>query len=114
MRWFPGFDALAVLTFAAAGRLSHQRGPALSGIATAAAPFLIALAGAWLVVRAWRAPLSWPTGIGVWVITVAGGVLLRRHVFGGEAPVSFVVVTAAVLGVMLLGWRALALWLHAA
>jgi hypothetical protein len=47
-------------------------------------------------------------------ITVAGGVILRRHVFGAEAPVSFVVVTAAVLGVLLLGWRALALWLHAA
>ena len=64
MHWFIGFDALAVMAFVAIGHGSHDRESTVSGLANTAAPFLIALVAAWLVVRAWESPLSWPAGIG--------------------------------------------------
>jgi hypothetical protein len=112
MRWFLGLDAVAVVLFVAVGRSSHDEQNTLAGVAGTAAPFLIALAAAWLLVRAWQAPLSWPTGLGVWAITAAGGMLLRRFVFGDGTAAAFVVVGSVFLGVFLLGWRALALWMR--
>jgi hypothetical protein len=48
-----------------------------------------------------------PTGVVVWAVTWAGGLALRGLVGEGLAP-AFVAVAAAVLAVLLLGWRALA------
>ena len=45
-----------------------------------------------------------PTGVVVWVCTVAVGMLLRKATSAGAA-VSFVVVASAATAVMLLGWR---------
>ena len=58
---------------------------------------------------AWRrrAPLGVRDGIPVWVCAVAVGMLLRVATGAGTA-FSFVVVATVVLGVFLLGWRALA------
>jgi hypothetical protein len=112
MRWFLGVDALAVVVFVAAGRSSHDEENTLTAIATTAAPFLIALVGAWLIARAWQAPLSWPTGLAVWVTTAAGGMLLRRFVFQDSTATSFIVAGTVFLGLFLVGWRALALWIR--
>lgn len=112
MRWFLGIDVLAVVAFVAVGRSSHDEEATIAGIAGTAAPFLIALLAAWLITRAWQAPLSWPTGIGVWLATAAGGMLLRRFVFGDSTAASFLVAGTIFLGVFLVGWRALALWLR--
>jgi len=112
MLWFLGFDVLAVIAFVAIGRSSHNEAGTLSGIASTAAPFLIALVAAWLVARAWQAPLSWPTGIAVWAATAAGGMLLRRFVFHDSTAASFVVVGSVFLGLVLIGWRALAMWIR--
>ncbi|MCJ7726976.1 MAG: DUF3054 domain-containing protein [Acidimicrobiia bacterium] len=112
MRWFLGFDVLAVVVFVAVGRSSHDEQNTLTAIATTAAPFLIALAAAWLIARAWQAPLSWPTGIGVWVATAAGGMLLRRFVFHDSTAASFIVVGTVFLGTFLIGWRALVMWMR--
>ena len=112
MLWFLGFDVVAVVTFVAVGRSSHDEDNTLAGIAATAAPFLIALAAAWLIARAWQAPLSWPTGIAVWAATAAGGMLLRRFVFQDSTATSFIVVGTIFLGVFLVGWRALALWVR--
>lgn len=100
-------DLLLVLGFVAVGRAEHESGP-LAGILSTAWPFLVALAAGWLVARAWRAPLA-PvrTGLVVWVVTVAGGVLLRLAAGDSAAP-AFVVVAAATLALLLVGWRALA------
>ncbi len=81
MYWFIGFDALAVTLFAIIGRSGHGEESTIAGVASTAAPFLIALVAARLIVGAWESPLSWPAGIGVRVITAAGGMLLRRFVF---------------------------------
>lgn len=98
-------DVLAVLVFVAIGRASHAEALSIVGFLQTAWPFLAGLALGWLVMRAWRTPadVRW-TGLGVWVITVVVGLLLRV-VSGEGAPTGFVVVTTVVLGVFLLGWR---------
>jgi hypothetical protein len=101
-------DVVAVLAFAAAGRRSHAEGLDVAGIVGTAAPFLAGAAGAWAVVRAWRRPRSvWPTGVGVWVGAVAGGMGIRALTGQGTAP-SFIAVATTVLGILLVGWRAAA------
>ena len=73
---------------------------------TTAAPFLIALAVAWLVVRAWRRPTVVRTGVLVWPIVIVVGMLLRRFVFDDGTAASFVIVATLFLGFFLVGWRA--------
>lgn len=100
-------DVVAVLAFVAAGRRSHDEGGnALVETAKVAAPFLIALGVAWLVLRAWRRPEALSTGAAIWVVTVALGMLLRRIVFDRGTAASFVIVATLVTGALLLGWRA--------
>lgn len=101
-------DAALVVGFAALGRRSHEEGSSLSGVLEVAAPFLIALAAGWLVARAWRAPVSPRTGAIVWAVTVAGGLALRSAAFDRGIAPAFIVVAALTLGVLLVGWRAVA------
>lgn len=110
MRFAPFFaiDAVLVLGFAALGRRSHDEGSSVSGIVEVAAPFLIALVAGWLAARAWRAPLALRTGAIVWIVTVAGGLALRSLVFERGIAPAFIVVALLTLGVLLVGWRALA------
>lgn len=102
-----GLDAAVLLVFVVIGRASH--GESLLGVLTTWWPFLAGLVVGWLAMRAWRQPLRirW-TGVGVWAITVAVGVLLRVATGQGVQP-SFVIVTMAVTGVFLLGWRSVGL-----
>lgn len=101
-------DAALVLVFVAIGRGSHGEEGALLGFATTAWPFLLGAAVGWIGARAWRNPLPIaPTGVIVWAGAVVVGMLLRSVSGQGVQP-SFVIVTAVVLGVFLVGWRALA------
>ncbi|MCI4656566.1 DUF3054 domain-containing protein [Cryobacterium zhongshanensis] len=101
-----GIDAALVLVFAAIGRASH--GEDLLGVLTTWWPFLGGLTIGWLIMRAWHAPQRIVyTGLGVWLWTVAGGLLLRVVSGQGIQP-SFIVVTAIVLGLFLVGWRGIA------
>ena len=105
--WF-GIDVACVLVFCAAGRRSHDEGLNVAGIATTAWPFLSGTTLGWLAAQAWRRPTAlYPTGVVVWVCTVAVGMLLRKATSAGVAA-SFVVVASAVTALLLLGWRALA------
>ena len=61
-----------------------------------------------MLARAWRAPTTLGTVLIVWPVTVVAGVLLRRFAFDRSTAASFIVVTAIVTGVFLLGWRAVA------
>ncbi len=98
-------DVVAVILFCAVGRRSHAEGLTLTGIAATAWPFLSGTALGWLVSRGWRRPSALaPTGVVVWVCTVAGGMLLRKATSAGVAT-SFVVVASVVTAVLLLGWR---------
>ena len=99
-------DAVLVLVFAVIGRASH--GEDLLGVLTTWWPFLGGLTIGWLIMRAWRAPQRIVyTALGVWLWTVAGGMLLRVVSGQGVQP-SFVVVATIVLGVFLIGWRGVA------
>jgi hypothetical protein len=51
------------------------------------------------------AALGWPDGVTVWLGTAVLGLVLRGLVFGDGTAASFVIVTGAVLGVGLVGWR---------
>jgi Protein of unknown function (DUF3054) len=101
------FDVVAIVLFVVIGRRSHDEGNALQGVVRVAAPFLIGLAAGWLVARAWNSPTSWSTGLVVWPVTVAAGLLLRRFVFDDGTALPFVIVATIVLGVLLVGWRTL-------
>lgn len=101
-------DVALILVFAAIGRDAHQRGEILTGVLATAWPFLAGTAASWLLLRAWRAPLAlWPTGVGVWLGTVAVGMLLRA-VTGQVVVLPFVIVALIALAVFLLGYRLLA------
>jgi len=106
-------DIVLVIVFALVGRSSHAEAASLTGLWTTAYPFLAGWLVGSLVVRSWRHPLRlWPTGVVVWVLTVAVGMLLRvltgqGNVEGNPLPLSFVIVATVVLGIFLLGWRAI-------
>lgn len=101
-----GIDVFSVTLFVAVGRREHERDSAIAGLIDTAAPFLLALALAWLVLRAWRRPTEWRMGVGIWAITLVAGMLLRNLVFGDGTATSFVIVAASFLALFLVGWRA--------
>ena len=99
-------DVIGVLAFCAVGRRSHDEGLSVTGIATTAWPFLTGTVIGWLASRAWQRPTAVvPTGVVVWLCTVAVGMLLRKVTSAGVAA-SFVLVAASVTAALLLGWRA--------
>lgn len=98
-------DVVGVLVFSAIGRRSHAEGLTAAGVSETAWPFLVGTAVGWLLSRGWRAPTAVvPTGLVVWVCTVAVGMLLRKATSAGVA-VSFIVVASAATAIVLLGWR---------
>ncbi|MBG6225532.1 hypothetical protein IWX63_002105 [Arthrobacter sp. CAN_A2] len=95
-------DVVLILVFAASGRRTHEHGVTVAGVLDTAWPFLLAYAVAALAARAWRSPgAAWPTGVVLWLVTVAGGLAVRAMSGAGVAP-SFQVVTLIVLGAFLL------------
>jgi FtsH-binding integral membrane protein len=98
-------DVVVVLVFAANGRVNHDEGVTLGGVAHTAWPFLVGTAaGLALAYGAHDDPRSSRAGIRVWLLTVALGMVLRRVTDAGTAA-SFVVVATIVLGALFLGWR---------
>lgn len=101
-------DACCVLIFVIIGRASHTKGETLAGIASTAWPFLCGLAAGWAATRAWRRPLAIrPSGLAIWLGTVALGMVVRV-VSGQGTAVAFIIVALAFLGLFLLGWRLIA------
>lgn len=98
-------DVVLVLIFALTGRGSHQESLTMLGVLQTAAPFLLALAALTLLSRPWTTHSRiWPTGVLVWLGTVALGLALRV-LFGATAAVPFIIVATIVLGVLLVGRR---------
>ena len=104
-------DIACVLVFCALGRRSHAEGVTLAGVAETAWPFLTGTALGWLLAKGWQRPAALaPTGVVVWVCTVAVGMLLRKvDLFGPpkSTAASFIVVASLVTAVLVLGWRLL-------
>ncbi len=99
-------DLVAIVVFAAAGKRSHAEHGGLVEVLVIAWPFAAGAAVGWaahLAIR--RTPPLAPVA-GVWVAAgaLAVGHLLRVVTGRGTAP-SFVVVSAVVLLVLLVGWR---------
>jgi hypothetical protein len=103
-----GFDVAAVILFVALGRGSHDEGSSVGGTLRVAAPFVLGLALGWLVARAWRAPFAVRTGVVVWLVTVAAGMLIRHTAFDRGTAFAFIIVATLFLGLFLVGWRAVA------
>ena len=106
-------DVLLVLAFAGVGRASHDEANPLLGALLTAWPFIVGTVVGWTVVRLLRKawPLEVGPGITVWFATVLIGMVLRQSTGQGTAA-SFVLVAALVLGLLLVGWRALVVHLE--
>jgi hypothetical protein len=101
-------DIVSVIVFCTIGRRSHAEGLTVAGIAQTAWPFLAGAGVGWLLIGGWRRPFTViPTGVVVWVCTVAVGMLLRKATSAGVST-SFVVVASLSTAVLLLGWRSVA------
>lgn len=99
-------DLAAVVVFVLIGRRSHAESDTLTGLLHTAWPFLVGAVVGWLIARGWRAPYSIrATGLIVWLVCVALGMVLRA-MSGQGVAVSFVIVATIVLGLLVLGWRA--------
>ena len=104
-------DVVLVVLFAVIGRASHDEGvfgPFGRGLIETSWPFLAALAIGWLAALGWRTPVApLRTGLVVWLVTVAGGMLLRA-LSGQGTALPFVIVATLALALLLIGWRVIA------
>jgi hypothetical protein len=106
-------DVVLIVVFALIGRLSHGEGLTPATLWITAYPFLAGWAIAYVTSGAWARPLAlWPTGVLAWILTVFVGMMLRVAtgqgvVDGNPLPISFVIVATIVLGLFLVGWRAI-------
>jgi len=73
-----------------------------------AAPFLAALALGWIIAIPLRPPESLRAGLVIWIMTLVGGMLLRRT-FGEGTAAAFIAVATAFLALTMLGWRGIVL-----
>ncbi len=94
-------DLICVSAFVALGLRSHSEADTFLQVA---APFVAALAVAWLVAAPLRAPESLKAGAVIWLVTLVGGMLLRR-VGGDGTAATFIAVAAIFLAITMLGWR---------
>jgi Protein of unknown function (DUF3054) len=99
-------DLGCVLLFVVIGRANHHAGGSLAGLWDTAWPFVAGLAVGLVATRYWQRPAAVvPVGVGVWLCTVAIGMLLRV-VSGQGTAFAFILVALAFLGLSQLGWRA--------
>jgi hypothetical protein len=104
--WAAVIDIVAILLFVALGRSSHDEGGnAVTEAVKVAAPFLIGLGLGWVVARAWKAPTAPTTGMVIWVVTIAAGMLLRHFVFDRGTALAFIIVASCFMLLFLVGWR---------
>lgn len=103
-----GIDLVATLVFVLTGRGSHNADASIAGLLTTWWPFVVALILGWLVTVAWKQPFGVVhPGIGIWLVTVIGGMALRA-ISGQGTAVPFIVVATIALALLLLGWRGIA------
>ncbi|MGB3697412.1 MAG: DUF3054 domain-containing protein [Gordonia sp. (in: high G+C Gram-positive bacteria)] len=107
-------DLVAIGVFVAIGRNNHDEAASVSGFLSTLWPFVAGAAIGWAIAAAVArgrdlVPAAlWPAGVIVWVSTVACGMVLRVIAGQGTAA-SFIVVATLATGLLLLGWRAVAL-----
>ncbi|WP_404291370.1 DUF3054 domain-containing protein [Glutamicibacter arilaitensis] len=98
-------DLVLIILFALLGRREHEHALSITGILMTALPFLIAYLIMTLISRPWTTiNRLWPTGVLVWLGTVALGLALRVSM-NSTAALPFIIVTVLVLGLFLMGRR---------
>ena len=99
------FDALLLLAFAWGGLRNHEESSTFVDVLTTALPFIVGLMLAWVVatVRGFDV-FTYQFGLFAWGATLFFGMPLRSLLGDGTA-LSFVLVAAAVIGLLLVGWR---------
>ena len=102
-----GLDLLCVAALVVVGTRNHDTDTGAGAVLGVAAPFVIALAGAWAVPFVHRRAVSTTAGVAVVAITVVVGMVLRRAVFDRGTAAAFVIVATVFLAVTMLGWRAM-------
>jgi len=107
--WIPPLlDLLVVTVFVLVGRRSHDEGESLAGVLRVWWPFAAGLGLSGVLSGAWWYPFAWKRVIGLWLGTVAVGMVLRISIQGRDFKPSFVIVTTLFFGLGMLGWRAIA------
>jgi hypothetical protein len=103
-------DVVAIVAFVTLGRRNHHDAVDASGVVGTAAPFLMALAAGWLVLRLWRHPTSTEWALALWAITLTVGMLARKVIWGDGTATAFVIVAGVATFVLLVGWRSVWTW----
>ncbi|GAA1307736.1 DUF3054 domain-containing protein [Brachybacterium tyrofermentans] len=104
-------DLLVVILFVAIGFLQHGTPLTSQNLFLVGWPFAVGVLLGHLAIRAWRAPFRvWPHGVFVWAITIAAAMAIRT-LFSAGTEVAFILTTAIFTGVLMLGWRAVAMYL---
>jgi glucose uptake protein GlcU len=101
-------DALVLVLFVVVGRRSHHEGAALAGFLRVLWPFAVGLVVSAVVTRSWHDPFASRRALFMCLGVVVIGMALRISVQGRELEPSFVAVTTAFVGALMLGWRAAA------
>jgi len=101
-------DAALIVLFIFIGTRNHDTNTDTAGVFSTAAPFLIGLIVGWCALRVWNAPRKVSNGVGVWLITVIIGMLLRRFAFDDGTAGAFIVVATIFNAFTLVGWRFIA------
>ncbi len=96
-------DLLCVIAFVALGIRSHGETDSLVRVA---APFVAALAIGWVIAIPLKPAASLRAGLVIWLVTLVGGMLLRR-VGGDGTAFTFILVASGFLALSMLGWRAI-------
>lgn len=101
-------DAILITVFAMIGIASHNGDLDFVSIARVAVPFLVPYLLFAATIRPTRLIHNvFPAGIALWLVTVILGPVLRALLFGDTSAMAFVLVTAGVLAVFLLGRRSI-------
>ena len=98
-------DAAFIFLFIFIGTRNHDTDTDTAGVFSTAAPFLIGLIVGWCALRVWKEPRKIPYGIGLWIITIVAGMLLRHFAFDRGTAGAFIVVATIFNAFTLLGWR---------
>jgi hypothetical protein len=114
-RWVARFaflvDLLVLVIFVVVGRGSHDEGSGVEGFLRVWWPFALGLVVGTAATRLWKHPFERPRVIATSLVTVAIGVVLRIAVQDRDFKVSFVIVATIFIGGVMLGWRALVMYL---
>lgn len=104
-----GLDLACVVLFVVIGRASHAGNPSSHSFVEVLLPYLVGLTVGWVALLRMGAARAMSLAAGVLIASTTWGVgaLVRRLGFQEGVAFTFLLVSAALLIVSLVGWRAL-------